>query len=193
MPEESKNLLIESQASRETLLKELIRNSLMASDKYFSYQMMCLPRPNAIQAQVSPYRDKLRYWSKAVFFFFFFYKALHRCIFEDVSPKRNSECCIPEASRQLYVLLSSKFIHWGPWWNQGIHIAYAMELFIHSLLRVGGFFFLIFAASSQPLVPQCYEGNSDEDTEMNIHGNCKHRKFQMRNPMIFLIFFFFFF
>lgn len=71
MPEESKNLLIESQASRETLLKELIRNSLMASDKYFSYQMMCLPRPNAIQAQVSPYRDKLRYWSKAVFFFFF--------------------------------------------------------------------------------------------------------------------------
>lgn len=43
----------------------------MASDKYFSYQMMCLPRPNAIQAQVSPYRDKLRYWSKAVFFFFF--------------------------------------------------------------------------------------------------------------------------
>lgn len=83
----------------------------MASDKYFSYQMMCLPRPNAIQAQVSPYRDKLRYWSKAVFFFFFFYKALHRCIFEDVSPKRNSECCIPEASRQLYVLLSSKFIH----------------------------------------------------------------------------------
>lgn len=59
-----------------------------------------------------------------------------------------------------------------------------MELFIHDLLRVGGFFFLIFAASSQPLVPQCYEGNSDEDTEMNIHGNCKHRKLQMRNPMI---------
>lgn len=73
MPEESKSLLIESQASRETLLKELIRNSLVASGKYFSYQMMCLPKPNAIQAQVSPYRDKLRYWSKPVFFFFFFF------------------------------------------------------------------------------------------------------------------------